>query len=187
MWNNQMNTYSYPKHVRLKDGTELSMRPLRKEDEKVLHNYFLRLPPKEVARLKHDVTDPEIISKWIYDLDYDVVFPLVAMDNDRIVANGTLKFNMIGWRKHQGEIRATVDPEYREKGLSTVLIKNMIEIAKSMGLEQLTAELAPTLDEAFFLFEKMGFKEAAVLKNFIKDQEGTYEDLVIMIMDLNES
>jgi L-amino acid N-acyltransferase YncA len=187
MGNNKMNTYSYPKHVRLKDGTELSMRPLRKEDEKVLHNYFLRLPPKEVARLKHDVTDPYIVSKWIYDLDYDVVFPLVAMDNDRIVANGTLKFNMVGWRKHQGEIRATVDPEYREKGLSTVLIKNMIDIAKSMGLEQLTAELAPTLDEAYFLFEKMGFKEAAVLKNFIKDQEGTYEDLVVMILDLNES
>jgi len=182
-----MDTYSYPKQVRLTDGTELSIRPLRKEDEKVLHNYFLRLPPKEVARLKHDITDPYIISKWIYDLDYDVVFPLVAMDNDRIVANGTLKFNMVGWRKHQGEIRATVDPEYREKGLSTVLIKNMIDIAKSMGLEQLTAELAPTLDEAYFLFEKMGFKEAAVLKNFIKDQEGTYEDLVVMILDLNES
>jgi ribosomal protein S18 acetylase RimI-like enzyme len=63
----------------------------------------------------------------------------------------------------------------------------MIEIAKSMGLEQLTAELAPTLDEAYFLFEKMGFKEAAVLKNFIKEQEGTYEDLVLMIMDLNKS
>jgi L-amino acid N-acyltransferase YncA len=182
-----MNLYSYPKHVLLKDGTELSIRPLRKEDEKELHKYFLRLPQKEVARLKHDVTDPELISKWIYDLDYDIVFPLVAMDNDRIVANGTLKFNMIGWRKHQGEIRATVDPEYREKGLSTVLIKNMIEIAKSMGLDQLTAELAPTLDEAYFLFEKIGFKEAAVLKNFIKDQEGTYEDLVVMIMDLNES
>jgi len=182
-----MNLYSYPKHVLLKDGTELSMRPLRKEDEKELHQYFLRLPQKEVARLKHDVTDPELISKWIYDLDYDIAFPLVAMDNDRIVANGTLKFNMIGWRKHQGEIRTTVDPEYREKGLSTVLVKNMIEIAKSMGLEQLTAELAPTLDEAYFLFEKIGFKEAAVLKNFIKDQEGTYEDLVVMIMDLSES
>jgi acetyltransferase len=182
-----MDSHSYPRHVRLKDGTELLMRPLRKEDEKILHNYFLRLPSEEVARLKHDVTDPDLISKWIYDLDYDVVFPLVAMDHERIVANGTLKFNVIGWRKHQGEIRATVDPEYREKGLSTVLIKNMIEIAKNLGLEQLTAELAPSLDEAYFLFEKLGFKEAVVLKDFIKDQEGSYDDLVVMIMELNES
>lgn len=182
-----MDPYSYPKCIRLKDGTEVSMRPLRKEDEQSLHQYFMRLPQKEVARLKHNVTDPEIINKWIHDLDYDVSLPLVAMDNDRIVANGTLKFNMVGWRKHQGEIRATVDPQYRERGLSTILIENMIDIAKSMGLEQLTAELAPSLDEAYFLFEKMGFKEAAVLKNFIKDQEGAYEDLVVMIKDLHES
>ncbi len=182
-----MNPNEYPKHVRLKDGTELLMRPLRKEDEKELHNYFLRLPHKEVARLKHDVTDAELVSKWIYDLDYDIVFPLLAMDNDRIVANGTLKFNLVGWRKHQGEIRTTVDPEYRGKGLSTVLIENMIEIAKAMGIEQLTAELAPTLDEAYFLFEKIGFKEVAVLRNFIKDQEGKYEDLVVMILDLADA
>lgn len=181
-----MNTYLYPKEVHLKDGTELSVRPLRKEDEKVLHNYFLRLPSKEVARLRDDVTDPDLIRKWIYDLDYDVIFPLVAMDNDRIVANATLKFNKVGWRKHQGEVRTTVDPEYRGRGISTVLIKNIIEVAKSMGLEQLTAELSPILDEAYFLFEKIGFKEAAVLKNFIKDQEDKYEDLVVMILDLNE-
>ena len=182
-----MNIYSYPKHIRLEDQTELTVRPLRKEDEKGLHNYFLKLPPKEVSRLKDDVTDPDLISKWIYNLDYDIIFPLVAMDNDRIVANGTLKFNAIGWRKHQGEIRATVDPEYRKKGLSTILIKDMIEVAKNMGLEQLTAEVSPELDEAYFLFEKIGFKEAAVLKNFIKDQEGRYEDLVLMILDLKEN
>ena len=180
-----MDLYSYPKNVRLSDGISLIIRPLIKEDEKALHNYFLKLPSEEVARLKDDITDPGLISKWIFDLDYDVVLPLVALDNDRIVANGTLKFNSVGWRKHQGEIRATVDPEYREKGLSTILIENLIEIAKKMGLEQLTAELAPTFDEAYFLFEKLGFKEASVLKNFIKDQEGRYEDLVVMVMDLN--
>jgi L-amino acid N-acyltransferase YncA len=182
-----MNPHAYPKSVQLTDGTDLIIRPMRKGDEKALHQYFLKLPKQEVARLKDDVTDPDVIDKWIYDLDYDVALPLVAIDRDRIVANGTLKFNPVGWRKHQGEIRATVDPEYREKGLSTVLIENMIHIAKTMGLEQLTAEIAPTLDEAYFLCEKIGFKEAAVLKNFIKDQEGKYEDLVVMVMDLRET
>ncbi len=181
-----MDPYAYPKHIHLNDGTELIIRPLKKADEKALHDYFLKLPAEEVARLKDDVTDPELISKWIYDLDYDAVFPLIATDKDRIVASGTLKFNPVGWRKHQGEIRATVDPEYRKKGLSTLLIENFIEIAKTMGLEQLTAEVAPSLDEAYFLFEKMGFKEAAVLKNFIKDQTGKHEDLVVMILDLNQ-
>jgi L-amino acid N-acyltransferase YncA len=60
----------------------------------------------------------------------------------------------------------------------------MMEISKSLGIDQLTAEVSPALDEAYFLCEKVGFKEAAVLKNFIKDQEGNYEDLVIMIKEL---
>ena len=181
-----MDPNSYPKNVRLNDGTELSIRPLRKGDEESLHDYFLKLPKKEVARLKDDVTDPEIVKKWIFDLDYDITLPLVALDGNRIVANSSLKFNPVGWRKHQGEIRATVDPEYRKKGVSTILIEDMIDIAKGMGLEQLTAEVAPVLDEIYFLCEKIGFKEAAILKGFIKDQEGKYEDLVVMIMDLKD-
>ena len=181
-----MDPYSYPKNVRLKDGTALTIRPLRKDDEERLHQYFLKLPKKEVARLRDDVTDPEVVKRWISDLDYDVTLPLVALDVERIVADSSLKFNQVGWRKHQGEFRVTVDLEYRERGLSTVLIEDIIEIARYMGLEQLTAEVAPTLDKIYFLCEKVGFKEAAVLKNFIKDQQGVYEDLVVMVMDLKE-
>ena len=179
-----MNPNDFPKNIRLKDGTCLMIRPLRKEDEKCLREYFLRLPKKEVARLKDDVTDPAVVERMIYDLDYDVAFPLIAFDGDRIVAGATIKFNTVGWRRHQAEIRGTVDPDYREKGLSTCVINMMIEISKSMGIDQLTAEVSPALDEAYFLCEKVGFKEAAVLKNFIKDQEGNYEDLVIMIKEL---
>ena len=181
-----MILYEYPKATTVKDGTQLTIRPLRKEDQHALHEYFSRLPEDDRMYLKDDVTDPEVIKNWIYDLDYDVALPLVAIDKDRIVANATLKYNPVGWRKHQGEIRVTVDPPYREKGLSTLLIENIIDIAQSMGLEQLTAEIAPTLDEAYFLFEKLGFKEAAVLKDFIRDQEGKYDDMVVMIRDLKE-
>ena len=179
-----MKPNAFPKTVKLKDGTCLTIRPLRKEDENGLLEYFLKLPEKEVARLKDDITDPRVVERMIYDLDYDVAFPLIALDGDRIVASATIKFNAVGWRRHQAEIRGTVDPDYREKGLSTCVINMIIEISKSMGIDQLTAEVSPALDEAYFLCEKVGFKEAAVLKNFIKDQKGTYEDLVIMVKEL---
>jgi RimJ/RimL family protein N-acetyltransferase len=181
-----MNPNNFPKTIKLKDGTNLIIRPLRKNDEKSLRDYFLRLPAKEVARLKDDVTNPKVVEKMIFDLDYDVALPLIAFDGDLIVGNATIKFNRIGWTRHQAEIRGTVDPEYREKGLSTCIFEMIVEISKSMGIDQLTAEVSPALDEAYFLCEKVGFKEAAVLKNFIKDQEGNYEDLVIMIKELHD-
>lgn len=179
-----MLLHEFPKTIRLGAHEELTIRPLRKEDEKKLHDYFLRLPPQESSRFKDDVTNPKVVEEWIYDLDYDKTLPLVALDNGKIVASAALKFNSIGWTRHQGQIRATVDPEYREKGLSSALIGEMIGISMKMGLEQLTAELSPNLDEAYFLCEKMGFKEAAVLKDFIKDHQGNYEDLVIMVKSL---
>ena len=175
-----MILYQYPKSTELKDGGQLTIRPLRKEDEKALHKYFLRLPPEDRMCLRDDVTDPKVIESWILDLDYDHVLPLVALDGDQIVANATLQFNPIGWTKHQGEIRITCDPEYRTKGLATILIENLTLIAADFGLEQLTVEMAPALDEAYFLFEKLGFKEAAVLKGFIKDFQGRHQDLVLM-------
>lgn len=180
-----MILYQYPKSTELKDGGQLIIRPLRKEDEKALHKYFLRLPPEDRMCLRDDVTDPKVIESWILDLDYDHVLPIVALDGDKIVANATLQFNPIGWTKHQGEIRITCDPEYRKKGLATILIENLMLIAADFGLEQLTAEIAPALDEAYFLFEKLGFKEAAVLKRFIKDFQGKHQDLVLMVKNIS--
>jgi L-amino acid N-acyltransferase YncA len=77
--------------------------------------------------------------------------------------------------------------ENKKKGLATILIENLMQIAVDVGLEQLTAEIAPALDEAYFLFEKLGFQESAVLKDFIKDLEGNYQDLVLMVKNISLS
>ena len=69
--------------------------------------------------------------------------------------------------------------------LATILIENLMQIAADFGLEQLTAEIAPALDETYFLFEKLGFQEAAVLKDFIKDLQGNYQDLVLMVKNIS--
>ncbi len=177
-----MILYEYPKRTTLRDGTELTLRPLRKEDQQALHEYFLRMPPEDRMGLKDDVTDPKVIEHWIYDLDYDVVLPVLALDDARIVANATLHFNQIGWTKHQGEIRITSDPDYRQKGLAARLIQELIEIAAYFGLEQLTAEIAPTSVEARTIFRKLGFNEIASLQGFVKDFEENQADLTIMVM-----
>ena len=177
-----MILYEYPKTTSLRDGTQLTLRPLRKEDQHALHEYFMKMSPEDRMGLKDDVTDSKVIETWIHDLDYDVVLPMLALDNARIVANATLHFNQIGWTKHQGEIRITSDPEYRQKGLATRLIQELIEIAAYFGLEQLTAEIAPTSVETRTIFRKLGFNEIASLTAFVKDLEGTQADLTIMVM-----
>jgi hypothetical protein len=60
-------------------------------------------------------------------------------------------------------------------------LQNLIDIATHLGLEQISIEIPPVMDKAFYLFEKMEFKEVARLQGFVKDLEGKESDLVVMI------
>jgi L-amino acid N-acyltransferase YncA len=175
---------TYPQSISLDDGSTITLRPLLKTDEAALVQYFGSLPPEDRLCLKDDVTDPKVIEKWIYELDYDNLLPLIALQNGDIVGDATLHFNHIGWTRHQAEVRLTTSTQYRVRGLGTTLVQNLIEVATSLGLEQITIEIPPILDKAFYLFEKMGFKEVANLQGFVKDLEGTESDLVLMIKHL---
>jgi L-amino acid N-acyltransferase YncA len=175
---------TYPRSISLEDGTPVTLRPLLKGDEAALLEYFGSLPPEDRLCLKEDVTDPKVIENWIYELDYDSVLPLIALHNGNIVGDATLHFNPIGWTKHQAEVRLTTSTQYRVRGLGTILVQNLIDLATRLGLEQISIEIPPVLDKAFYLFEKMGFKEVANLKGFVKDLQGTESDLVLMIKHL---
>ena len=163
-----MPLYEFPKTITVDGDKELTVRPLRKEDELELHQYLKGLPAAEVARFEEDVTNPEVVERWIYDLDYDETLPLVAMEDGRIVANAALRFNEMGWTRHKGQIRATVAPAYREKGLSMALIQEMISIAIKLGLEQITAELSPQLGRSLFHVRENGVQGSRSAQEFHK-------------------
>jgi L-amino acid N-acyltransferase YncA len=177
---------TYPQNTSLDDGTPITLRPLLKGDEAGLLEYFGSLPPEDRLCLKEDVTDPKVIENWIYELNYDSVLPLLALHDSHIVGDATVHFNPIGWTRHQAELRLTTSTQYRVRGLGTLLLQNLIDIATRLGLEQISIEIPPRLDKAFYLFEKMGFKEVANLKGFVKDLEGGESDLVLMVKYLQE-
>jgi L-amino acid N-acyltransferase YncA len=176
---------SYPQSISLDDGTPVTLRPLLKADEAALVEYFHSLPPEDRLCLKDDVTDPKVIENWIYELNYDNLLPLIALHNGDIVGDATLHFSPNGWTRHLAEVRLNTSTQYRVRGLGTILIQNLIDIATRLGLEELSAEIPPVLDKAFYLFEKMGFKDVAHLAGFVKDLEGAESDLVLMVKDLN--
>jgi L-amino acid N-acyltransferase YncA len=175
---------NYPKEVKLDDGTAITLRPLLKDDEQALLAYFQSLAPEERVELKEEVTDPKVIENWMETLDYDIMMPLVALHEDRIVGASTLRFNLSAWTRHQGQVNLSTDPRYRAKGLGTLLLHNLEDISDQLGLEQLTAEIPLELTKAFSLFEKLGFGKSAVLPGFVIDAAGRESDIVLMIKSL---
>jgi L-amino acid N-acyltransferase YncA len=174
----------YPKQVQLEDGPAITLRPLLKDDEQALLAYFQSLAPDERVELKEEVTDPKVIENWMETMDYDLMLPLVALHEDRIVGAASLRFSLSAWTRHQGQVNLSTDPRYRAKGLGTLLLQNLEDIARQVGLEQLTAEVPPELTKAFYLFEKLGFEKTAVLPGFVMDAAGRESDIVLMIKAL---
>ncbi len=175
---------NYPNQVKLEDGTGITVRPLLKDDAQAFLAYFQSLAPDERVELKEEVTDPKVIENWMETLDYDIMLPLVALHEDRIVGAASLRFSLSAWTRHQGQVNLSTDPRYRAKGLGTLLLRNLQDIADQLGLEQLTAEIPLELTKAFSLFEKLGFRKAAVLPGFVIDAAGRESDIVLMIKSL---
>jgi ribosomal protein S18 acetylase RimI-like enzyme len=85
-----------------------------------------------------------------------------------------------------GKARLVIDPQYRQKGLGSLLVKELIEIGKGLKLERLVVELTGGQQAALVAFRHLGFERAAVLYRHVKDRAGRPQDLVILIRDLEE-
>ena len=78
-------------------------------------------------------------------------------------------------------MRIVVDPYYRQRGLGTRLVQELINIATDLRLEKLMLELVDRREDAAVkMAEKMGFRRVAILPGPIKDMFGASQDLVIM-------
>jgi len=181
------NIETYPKSIRLRDGTAADLRPLQEDDKARLLKFFERIPESERYYLKENVTSPGVILGWTSNVDFDRVVPIVAVAGDEIIADATLHRSRTPARRHIGELRVVVDPEYRELGLGRRLIRELLDIAAELGLHMATFELVAQRETpAILAAESVGFQVAATLKGRIKDMWGNYQDLVLLELPLQD-
>ncbi len=175
---------TYQKECKLKDGTTVVLRPLVAEDREGLIAFFQSLPENLRLYLRHDVTDVSIIESWTENIDYKRVFPVLALEGGRIVGNASLHRIPFGWKRHIGTVRVAVAPDYLDKGLGTLLVHEIVELAAEFGLEKLWAEFPLDVPAALAVFRKAGFSSKAVIEGLVKDLRGRNTDVVIMVCDI---
>ena len=175
---------AYSKEGVLKDGSRVKLRPLVKADREMLLKFFQGLDAKGLSFLRSDVRDPAVIDHWVNHIDYHRVFPLVAEADGRIVGDVTLHMRKVGWKRHIGNVRVVVAKDYQGRGLGTLLINEIVELAGEFGLEKLIAEIHLQAMGALNAFKKAGFSVKAVFEDLVKDPAGKSSDLVVMICDI---
>lgn len=165
----------YPRKVH----DTFTLRPLEAGDENALVSFFKNIPVDERRLFKDDVTDTQVIHGWIQNLNYENILPMLAFDGSRIVADATLHRSRKGWSRHVGNVRVSLDPAYRRRGLARALIKEFVGLAEKLGIAILQAEVLDVQKGARALFEGQGFHCVATLPQNAIDLSGRVHDILV--------
>lgn len=175
----------YPKEVTIRSGEKVILRPMVKEDEQKLLEFFLGLPEEDRLFLKNDVTDPKVIESWAQKLNYEHVIPILAELDDRIIGDATLHKRTTDQSPNVGEIRIVTDRSVRRRGLGTLLAKEIFYLALSLKMNRLVAEVVENQYAVIKVFESVGFQKEKILENRAIDLHGKKHNLVIMTADVD--
>jgi RimJ/RimL family protein N-acetyltransferase len=172
---------TYPMRVTLKNGEVVVLRPLQPVDEAGLVTFFTGLPAESTQFLRHDVRDPEVTRRFVRERDPEGVWCILALtESGRIVGDATLHLHRTGWRRHIGEVRVVVSPDFEHQRLATALIHELVNQASLRGLRKLEARVLDVQEGAKRAFEKLGFREEARLARHAIDLQEREHDLVFL-------
>jgi len=170
----------------LKDGKEVTIRALESKDLDRLLAFYRSLPLEDRRYLRVDVTDRKVVAERIRFIEKGQVFRIIALYKDRIVADGALELSGEDWRRHQGEVRVIVARPFRRKGLGTIMIRELYFLAAARNVATIVAKMMRPQKEAQHIFHRLGFREEALLPDYVRDLTGKTQDLLIMVCPLQD-
>lgn len=143
-----------------------------------------RLPEHDLLFLGRDLRHERVIEAWLHAIAEGWIDSCIAEDGAEIVGTSALVRDPLGWSAHVGEVRLLVDPARRGAGLGRDLLQAVFAVAQGHGLSKLTAAMTPDQGGSVALFESLGFRAEALLRDQVRDRTGTPHDLAILSLDL---
>ncbi|MCZ6618399.1 MAG: GNAT family N-acetyltransferase [Gammaproteobacteria bacterium] len=179
------HTRKYPRKITLSDGRDVEIKLMTGEHTDLMLAFARSLPEEDLLFLRVDITEPDVVADWVEKLDRGFMTSIVALDGENLVAYATIQRDPTRWTRRVGEIRVNVAPSLRRLGLGRNLIAQVFDLARSLGLKKLMANM--TLDQraAQAAFRRLGFTPEAVLADFVEDRSAQLRDLVIMTYDVD--
>jgi len=177
---------SMKKSETLKDGKKVSIRELTGKDLDRLMAFYKSLPPEDRRYLRIDVTDRKVVAERLGLIDQEKVFRIIALYKDKIIADGALELSGEEWRRHQGEVRLIVARPFRRKGLGMIMVRELYFLASARNVATIVAKMMRPQKSAQTIFHRLGFREEALLPDYVRDLTGRAQDLLVMVCDLKD-
>lgn len=164
-----------------------TIRRFQPADREKVSAFAATLPEHDLLFLGRDLAQPRVIAAWLDAIAEGWIDTLVALDPDAdgepVVATAALVRDPLGWSAHVGEVRLLVGPGRRGAGLGRDLLDAVIAVAQGHGLAKLSARMTADQTDAIALFESMGFRAEALLKDQVRGRDGRPHDLAILSLD----
>lgn len=174
---------SYPCQVDLA-GTALRLERMAPQHEQAVLRLTQSLPAHDLLFLRRDIAQPRVVAAWARAVGEGRIESLLAWHGDDVVGCSAIVREPSAWSPHVGELRIVVGPELRGQGLGRLLIQRSCALAADLAFSKLTMQT--TLDQraALSVFESLGFRAEALLRNQVKDPEGRKHDLVLLAREM---
>lgn len=150
----------YPAHreadVVLRDGSTVHIRPIRPDDEQKFLE-FLRGLSEQSRTLRFFTPAVDLVSeaKRESHIDYRDRFGLVATAGADARIVGHASYAKID--SDRAEVAFTVDDHYQGRGLGTIMLGQLAEIAAEQGIRIFMAEVLPINARMLEVFRESGF------------------------------
>jgi RimJ/RimL family protein N-acetyltransferase len=173
------------KTVALKDNSEVLIRNMKPDDVELSFTFFSELPGDDRRYLRTDVTRRELVERRTTEIDSGRVDRLVAVAGHEIVADGALELQGHGWGDNIGELRLIVSRPYQHLGLGTLLARELYYLAMQRQLDRIVVRMMRPQKRAHRIMQRLGFTEEFLIPEHVRDQDGEWQDLIIMRCNLD--
>ncbi len=179
-----VGTNVYPRTVTT-GGSEVELRFMRAGDEAAVLAFARELPAHDLLFLPRDITHPKVLAAWVSEIERGAMTTVLALRGGAVVVGiATIVRDPLSWSAHVAELRVVVARAARGQGLGRVLSTAAGELAVATGVEKLVAHMTPDQIGAVTVFETMGYRAEALLRDHVKDEAGVKHDLVILSLDV---
>ena len=168
--------------IRLKDGREVTIRFLTKEDEEKLFELFSSMS-KEALRWSMAPYTREVIKRWINNLQN--LIPLVAEYEGCIIGYASVFKFPHPRRKGTGDLLIYLHQDFHGVGLGTAMMKRLLKLAREQGMHKITLYVVADNQIAIRLYQKFGFEIEGRIRDSFFGEDGKYHDMLVMGKILN--
>jgi len=174
---------SYPRALEC-GGTAINLALMAPQDDAKVIAFANTLPEDDLLFMRRDIRQPKVVAAWTDLIAQGRLASLLAWSGGRVVGCAALIIDPLSWSPHVGELRVVVSRKMRGIGLGRALIQEAFLIALSKGLEKLVAQMTVDQQGAIAVFESIGFRGEALMRNHVKGADGRKHDIVLLSHDV---